>query len=385
MKILIFIVTLFFFGIGLCYSQSIENCKTEYIYPTLIHAGQESGCGIRYINILPDDTLLVNPSNLDTSITYDLDGNNISDFKLTYSISSPFMLGGGYSNFYITPLGSNSVCASSIHSNLADSLSYNSIIDSTKTWSNLKADLYNTYWTMAHIDDTTYGYWKYPKSYYVGVRINNAGVYHYGWIAVNYSHIVSKYAVTIQYSHSDIAMTNPNTAVINSGEHLNINLTCNVLTSYTWVASNNPNTVGESTTVQTTNIINDTIENITDSIQFVTYIVTPLETECNGQAFPQTITVKVIPSVGINENYVNRKISIFPNPFSAETTIIKADEFLNSTLTIYNYLGQQIQKLANIFGPSITLSRETFPDGIYFICIEQKNEILLKSKLVITH
>lgn len=90
-------------------------------------------------------------------------------------------------------------------------------------------------------------------------------------------------------------MTNANTVSICSGTSINLSLTFNTPSTYTWVASDNPGTTGERTTTQTNTMLNDTIINATSSAQTVTYMVTPtsLAESCLGT--PQMVQVIVNP------------------------------------------------------------------------------------------
>src|SRR5207248_2228376 len=73
-------------------------------------------------------------------------------------------------------------------------------------------------------------------------------------------------------------MTSANTATICSGSTVNISLTSDVASTYTWIATDNPNTTGESTTLQSISTLSNTITNNTSSVQSVTYTVTPTST-----------------------------------------------------------------------------------------------------------
>lgn len=97
-------------------------------------------------------------------------------------------------------------------------------------------------------------------------------------------------------------MTNSAYLIVCSGIPLNIPLTSNVASSYTWEASDNVNTTGETITTQTTNTITNTIDNNTDTAEIVTYNVTPTSTggTCVGNS--QTINVKVNPNPVMTSN-----------------------------------------------------------------------------------
>ena len=81
-------------------------------------------------------------------------------------------------------------------------------------------------------------------------------------------------AVTVTVNPTP-AMTSASSATICSGGTVNIPLTSNVASTYTWIATDNANTTGESTTLQSTGTLSNTITNNTTNVQTVTYTVTP--------------------------------------------------------------------------------------------------------------
>ncbi len=89
-------------------------------------------------------------------------------------------------------------------------------------------------------------------------------------------------------------MTSTNSATICSGSAVKIPLTANVSSTYTWIASNNLNTTGESTAMQSTNTLTNTITNSATTSQIVTYTVTP-SNSC-GTGFSQVVNVSIDPT-----------------------------------------------------------------------------------------
>jgi len=86
----------------------------------------------------------------------------------------------------------------------------------------------------------------------------------------------------------------------------------------------------------------------------------------------------------INEFQIMVLFSIFPNPFSDQTTL-QTDNFLHSaTLTVDNVFGQTVKEIKNISGQTITLHRDNLPSGVYFVRLTQDNKIITTNKLVIT-
>ena len=92
-------------------------------------------------------------------------------------------------------------------------------------------------------------------------------------------------------------MSSASSATICSGETVNIPLTSSAPASYTWIATDNANTTGESVAMQTTSTLTNTITNTSTAIQTVTYTVTPTGTagSCLGSAQVVSVTVNPTP------------------------------------------------------------------------------------------
>ncbi len=90
-------------------------------------------------------------------------------------------------------------------------------------------------------------------------------------------------------------MTNATTATICTGNPLNIALTSTIPATYSWYATNNVNTNGESTVAQTGNVIADVLTNLSPVAQSLTYTVTPVSMNCAGAPQIITVTVDVAP------------------------------------------------------------------------------------------
>jgi hypothetical protein len=89
-------------------------------------------------------------------------------------------------------------------------------------------------------------------------------------------------------------------------------------------------------------------------------------------------TTAAVPETGNTD-----QMSIFPNPFSSETTLQTVQPLTNATLTISNCFGQTVQQLHHISGQTITLSREDLPSGLYVIRLTEGNTVYT-NKLIIT-
>jgi hypothetical protein len=93
-----------------------------------------------------------------------------------------------------------------------------------------------------------------------------------------------------------LQMINDSIDTICSGTMLTIPLVSNVLGTYTWIANDNPNTTGESISPETADTLKNTIINTSNSIQLITYTVTPTSIIGNCLGIAQTITITVNPS-----------------------------------------------------------------------------------------
>lgn len=83
----------------------------------------------------------------------------------------------------------------------------------------------------------------------------------------------------------------------------------------------------------------------------------------------------------------NKKIDIYPNPFSNTATLHVEMELKNAVLTVTNSLGQPVKHLTPINigdGNTFILKRDILPAGLYFIQLSQDNQIIMTEKLVIT-
>lgn len=96
-------------------------------------------------------------------------------------------------------------------------------------------------------------------------------------------------------------LSNSSKAIVCSGNSPDIKLTSNIASSYTWVATNNPNTDGETYgNPKHTNIIDDKLHNNTSSLQVVTYTVTLTSNvgSCVNLT-PQTVEVTIDKTIAV--------------------------------------------------------------------------------------
>ena len=133
------------------------------------------------------------------------------------------------------------------------------------------------------------------------------------------------------------------TYTVCSGAAANITLTSNIPSTYSWVTSNNPNTVGESTTPQSGNIITDVINNSTTVAQTLTYTVTPTSSPGGCSGIPQIITVTVNPPSAccLAINYTipvggAQTSSLFGATVTGQNIAVNGNLTVNSNVTFSN-------------------------------------------------
>lgn len=136
-------------------------------------------------------------------------------------------------------------------------------------------------------------------------------------------------------------MTSATGATICSGGTINIPLTSNVPSTYSWIAADNANTTGESTTAQTGSPLINTVTNNTPSVQTITYTVTPTSISGNCPGTPQTLTISINPGPTMTSAAV-------PTICSGDAVSIPLSSNLAST---YTWIATDN---ANTFGESIS-------------------------------
>lgn len=104
----------------------------------------------------------------------------------------------------------------------------------------------------------------------------------------------------------------------------------------------------------------------------------------NQDVWPDTQNTNCDLILTIENNITDNKIFISKNPFSSETTLNSVYILKNAILTLSNSLGQEVKRIKNICGQTITLSRDNLSGGLYFFSLTQDNKTILTGKLIIT-
>ncbi len=88
-------------------------------------------------------------------------------------------------------------------------------------------------------------------------------------------------------------------------------------------------------------------------------------------------------TTGLTEVLNTNIISIYPNPFSLQTTIEANILLRNATLTIMNNYGKSVKEIENISGQTYTLSGDDLPRGLYYIRLIQDDSVIATEKIII--
>lgn len=77
------------------------------------------------------------------------------------------------------------------------------------------------------------------------------------------------------------------------------------------------------------------------------------------------------------------RVSVSPNPFTAQTVFQSQNSLTDATLILYNAAGQQVKQLTNISGNSFIVQRDNLACGLYYFQLLQNNQVHTGDKLVI--
>ena len=79
---------------------------------------------------------------------------------------------------------------------------------------------------------------------------------------------------------------------------------------------------------------------------------------------------------------INYKLIMYPNPFTSQVTLLAEKEFKNAELILYDLFGKKIKHLTSITGKQINLNREELPAGMYFFTIQDGSHQLYNGKVI---
>ncbi|MDB4195886.1 PKD domain-containing protein [Flavobacteriales bacterium] len=128
--------------------------------------------------------------------------------------------------------------------------------------------------------------------------------------------LAQTFVVTVRPS---LALLNEDTVTICSGNRVNLSLVANTNVTFNWYADQSVNVLNETTTVVSSSLINDSLVNLTNSVQQVTYRVVGTSTSngCSSPVIPVTVFVNPIPTTDIiNDTLVCNNTTLSPISFN---------------------------------------------------------------------
>ncbi len=78
----------------------------------------------------------------------------------------------------------------------------------------------------------------------------------------------------------------------------------------------------------------------------------------------------------------NNGISVFPNPFSSQTTLSFSQEQKNSTIKILDVVGKEI-KTQTFSGKELIIEKGEMQAGVYFVEITDEKKNVTNKKVVV--
>lgn len=76
------------------------------------------------------------------------------------------------------------------------------------------------------------------------------------------------------------------------------------------------------------------------------------------------------------------QLTIYPNPFSAFTTLQTTTPINNAALIVVDIFGQTVAQINNINNRSITFNRDNLTSGLYFIRLTQNGQVIATNKII---
>lgn len=117
--------------------------------------------------------------------------------------------------------------------------------------------------------------------------------------------------------------------------------------------------------------------------------------DLNGDASPDlavanynsnnvSLIQQIVSGLGVKETENINELSIYPNPFSTQTTLVSSNVLTDATFIVYNSFGQQVKQIQNISGHTITFHRNDLTSGLYFIQLIENDKVIAVKKIVMT-
>lgn len=97
----------------------------------------------------------------------------------------------------------------------------------------------------------------------------------------------------------------------------------------------------------------------------------------------QSDSIAIYPlTTGVSKTNTSLEITISPNPFTNETTIVFSEEQRHTTIKIMDALGKEI-KIINFSGKQLIIEKAEMERGIYFIEFVDADKNVINKKIVL--
>lgn len=186
------IAGILFLQIIACEKEKLgQNPEPNLIYLDYILAGQKTGAGIFYSDILNEIIPFTYPQSTEIRLI-DINNDGTDDLQLKFvGSASP---GHRSSAIYLISLGVNSLAAPLSKHSLVDAISLNDTIGEKLNWTGGNCTMYKTNWSNYQPVSPDIGDWNNLKGKYIGARIFIDTIPLYAWLRVEIS---SGYNVTL--------------------------------------------------------------------------------------------------------------------------------------------------------------------------------------------
>ncbi|MFH0758205.1 MAG: T9SS type A sorting domain-containing protein [Bacteroidota bacterium] len=115
-----------------------------------------------------------------------------------------------------------------------------------------------------------------------------------------------------------------------------------------------------------------------DSHRTTTIVVKPEAGRKFKQSFNKTYLIRFEVETGVSAPGGNSGPRIFPNPFSTTFTAEWKSNGIIQRIELVNMLGQTVRTIDHPQGPSVTITRENLPSGIYFLKMHADETLIRK-------
>jgi len=109
---------------------------------------------------------------------------------------------------------------------------------------------------------------------------------------------------------------------------------------------------------------------------------TYIDTLSASNSCDSIITTNLSVLTGISDYSTYLQFTIYPNPFTSQTTIALNEDYKKATIKIIDVIGKEVKSI-NFSGKQYILERDDLKTGMYFIQVISENKIIATNKILI--